>query len=56
MGIKGSNLKDIDLTAATELEFWVKTPQERANEEALNTSQQLKEQYWKRAEGDIGLP
>lgn len=53
MGIKGSNLKDIELTAATELEFWVKTPQERANEEALNTSQQLKEQYWKRAEGDI---
>lgn len=52
-GINREKIKEIFLTSATELEFWVKTPQERTNEEELNTSQGLKEQYWKRAEGNI---
>lgn len=53
LGIENKSLKDVIITSATELEFWVKTPQELSNEEELNTSQGLKEQYWKRAEGNI---
>lgn len=53
LGIKDNSIKEIFITAATELEFWVKTPQELSNEEELNTSQGLKEQYWKRPEGVI---
>ncbi|MDF2674727.1 MAG: glutamine synthetase [Clostridiales bacterium] len=43
----------IVLTAATELEFWVKTPDDKADIEKLSTSQQLKEQYWKRTQGTV---
>jgi glutamine synthetase len=46
-------IEDIDLTAATELEFWVKTPHEKADREQLTTSQILKEQYWKRTIGPV---
>lgn len=52
LGIEG-NIKEIQITAATELEFWVKTPQEISDEEELSTSQGLKEQYWKRTEGNV---
>ncbi len=51
-----SSLQDIakiDLTMATELEFWVKTPDSSADVEALSTSQSLKEQYWKRTVGRV---
>jgi len=47
---------DIDslvLTAATELEFWVKTPNDDADIEALSASQELQEQYWKRTKGAV---
>lgn len=47
---------DIDslvLTAATELEFWVKTPNDAADIEALSASQELQEQYWKRTKGAV---
>ncbi|WP_425446950.1 glutamine synthetase [Dethiothermospora halolimnae] len=50
------NYDDIDeilLTAATELELWVKTPDDKANIEELSTSQRLKEQYWKRTVGTV---
>jgi len=46
-------IDDIDLTAATELEFWVKTPDDKADREQLSTSQVLKEQYWKRTVGPV---
>jgi len=48
--------KDIDelsLTAATELEFWVKTPDNQADIEELSTSQVLKEQYWSKTKGSV---
>jgi len=48
--------KDIDelsLTAATELEFWVKTPNDQADIEELSTSQVLKEQYWSKTKGSV---
>lgn len=44
---------EIILTAATELEFWVKTPDHQSDIEKLTTSQQLKEQYWKRTYGPV---
>jgi glutamine synthetase len=47
------DIEDIILTAATELEFWVKTPDDRADREQLSTSQILKEQYWKRTIGPV---
>lgn len=46
-------IKDIRLTTATELEFWVNTPEDKADLEKLSISQSLKEQYWKRTRGLI---
>lgn len=46
-------IEAISLTSATELEFWVKTPEDLADEEKLSTSQTLKEQYWKRTKGSV---
>ena len=47
------DIEDIFLTAATELEFWVNTPEDKADLEKLAVSQSLKEQYWKRTHGII---
>ncbi|MFU0825658.1 glutamine synthetase [Clostridium sp.] len=52
-GITIDDIEDIVATAATELEFWVKTPQEKAHVEELSTSQVLKEQYWTRTRGVV---
>ncbi len=46
-------IAQICLTSATELEFWVKTPEDKADREQLSTSQELKEQYWKRTHGPV---
>lgn len=46
-------IEEIQMTAATELEFWVKTPDDKADREQLSTSQILKEQYWKRTIGPV---
>ena len=43
------DIEEITLTAATELEFYVKTPHNVADREKMHTSQELKEQYWKRS-------
>jgi len=48
-----SPIKNVDVTLATELEFWVNSPDNRADEEKLSTSQLLKEQYWKRTIGSV---
>ncbi len=50
---EGEEVVEILLTSATELEFWVKTPEDTADEEKLSVSQSLKEQYWKRTEGNV---
>jgi glutamine synthetase len=47
------DVEDIILTSATELELWVRTPDDRADIEKLSTSQMLKEQYWKRTHGVV---
>ncbi len=46
-------IEEIKLTSATELEFWVKTPDEDAGGDELSTAQILKEQYWKRTIGPV---
>nr|WP_330364941.1 hypothetical protein [Anaerovorax odorimutans] len=46
-------IEDLVLTAATELEFWVRTPEDKADKEQLSTSQELKEQYWQRTRGPV---
>lgn len=51
--LKFEDISDIILTAATELEFWVKTPNDSADIEALSASQELQEQYWKRTRGAV---
>jgi glutamine synthetase len=48
-----NDIESINLTAATELEFWVNTPEDKIDLEALHVSQSLKEQYWKRTKGLI---
>lgn len=48
-----SDIENIILSSATELEFWVKTPNDSADIEQLSTSQVLKEQYWKRTVGPV---
>ena len=50
---KASDIEEIILTSATELEFWVKTPDDKGDREQLFTSQVLKEQYWKRTYGEV---
>ncbi|MBQ2454455.1 MAG: glutamine synthetase [Firmicutes bacterium] len=47
------DIEEITLTAATELEFYVKTPHNVADREKMHTSQELKEQYWKRTMGPV---
>lgn len=50
------SIEDIDellLTNATELEFWVKTPDDRADRDQLSIAQELKEQYWQRVTGPV---
>lgn len=46
-------IEDLVLTSATELEFWVKTPDDKGDREQLFTAQVLKEQYWKRTYGEV---
>lgn len=53
-GVRNSEkIEEVILTTATELEFWVKTPEDTADEEKLSTSQMLKEQYWKKTKGFV---
>jgi len=53
MGISPDDIAEIRLTTATELEFWVKTPGDKAVLEELSVSQALQEQYWKRTKGAV---
>ena len=47
------DIEEILINSATELEFWVRTPEDKADKEQLSTSQELKEQYWKRTYGPV---
>lgn len=52
-GFKAEEVEEFVLTTATELEFWVKTPNKEADVEALSASQELQESYWKRTKGAV---
>ncbi len=47
------DIEELVITSATELEFWVKTPDDKGDREQLFTAQVLKEQYWKRTYGEV---
>ena len=47
------NIDEVVITSATELEFWVKTPNNVAQIEDLSTSQVLHEHYWTRTKGSV---
>ena len=51
--ITSDDIADIVITSATELEFWVKTPNNRAHVDELSTSQVLHEHYWTRTKGSV---
>lgn len=51
--IISDDIADIVITSATELEFWVKTPNNRAHVDELSTSQVLHEHYWTRTKGSV---
>lgn len=47
------DIEELILTSATELEFWVKTPDDSSERAQLSTAEELKEQYWKRTIGPV---
>jgi glutamine synthetase len=51
--ISVNDIADVVATSATELEFWVNTPNDQAEVEELSTSQVLQEQYWTRTKGSV---
>ena len=52
-GVKKDDIAEIVITSATELEFWVKTPNNQAQIEELSTSEVLHEHYWTRTKGSV---
>lgn len=53
MGIDPGSIVGCELIAATELEFWVRTPGASVATERLSVSQVLQESYWKRTKGAV---
>jgi glutamine synthetase len=53
LGFDAASIDRILLTSATELEFWVSSPEYPAQRERLAVSQALKEQYWKPTKGAV---
>jgi glutamine synthetase len=51
--IDTAEIEDIIFTSATELEFWVKTPANKAEVVELSASQIMQEQYWQRTRGEV---
>ena len=51
--ITADDIDEVVITSATELEFWVKTPNDIAHVDELSTSQVLHEHYWTRTKGAV---
>ncbi|BBB92814.1 MAG TPA: glutamine synthetase [Methylomusa anaerophila] len=51
--VSADEIEDVVFTSATELEFWVKTPANKAEVEELSASQVMQEQYWQRTRGNV---
>jgi glutamine synthetase len=52
-GIHANDIDHVELLSATELEFWVSSPDEKISAARLTVSESLKEQYWKRTKGVV---
>lgn len=52
-GFNPEDIESVNVTAATELEFWVRTPNDERELEELSTSQELNEQYWAKTKGAV---
>ena len=52
-GFNPDDIESVNVTAATELEFWVRTPNDERELEELSTSQELNEQYWAKTKGAV---
>jgi len=52
-GIDFEEIDKINITSATELEFWVKTPEYERELEELTSSQELHEQYWAKTRAEV---
>lgn len=50
--LNSDDVEDIIFTSGTELEFWVKTPTEKAHIEEMSATQVMQENYWARTRGD----
>ncbi len=53
LGFTYDNVDRVELIVATELEFWVSSPDEKINAQRLSISQSMKESYWKRTKGVV---
>jgi len=53
VGIDPGAVDRYEIIAATELEFWVRTPGVNVTTESLSVSQVLQESYWKRTKGAV---
>ena len=53
LGFAPDEVDHIDMLVATELEFWVSSPDETISAQLLSISESLKEQYWKRTKGVV---
>lgn len=51
--VTAADIKDIEFTLGTELEFWVRSALDNAPARDLEVSQMLKESYWKRTKGQL---
>lgn len=51
--VSASDIKDIEFTLGTELEFWVRSALDNVPARDLEVSQMLKESYWKRTKGQV---
>ncbi|MDR3591330.1 MAG: glutamine synthetase [Negativicutes bacterium] len=49
--LDSAEIADVVFTVGTELEFWVKTPDEKAEVEELSSTQVMQENYWARTRG-----
>ncbi len=49
--LDAAEIADVVFTVGTELEFWVKTPDEKAEVEELSSTQVMQENYWARTRG-----
>lgn len=52
-GFSADDIEEINITTATELEFWVMTPDDKRDIAELSTSQELHEQYWAPTRGAV---